>query len=576
MNHGYPIYTVETECQDCYKCLRHCPVKAIKVSEGHATVIPEMCVGCGKCVEICPAGAKRVRNGINRIRQLIDSGDTVYVSLAPSWVNEFSGISAAQMIAALKNVGFTGVSETALGAQAVSAACAEILNHMEKGVVLSTACPAAVDYVSKYIPAFGKTMTPLLSPLLAHCKMLRDLYGPTIKIVFIGPCIAKKNESDRHPELLNVAVTYKELSTLFDELKINPKNIVPDAVETFVPYPAEEGALYPIEGGMSDTIKMQCQQKGVQYVTLTGLENIGLALDNLYPENVDIPVFVEILSCPGGCVHGPGTAHNSPGLLERVRVIQKTVLPDAVPNRTVEGIADKPLQAAVRPDQPSLRDLREALHRVGKDSPDDELNCGGCGYEKCRDFAKAMIAGNAEPKMCVSYLRKQAQKKANAILRCIPTAVVIVDKDFQIIESNRSFALMFGQDTLEMFDLMPGLTGADLRRIVPFANLFEEALLSGKDIQRNNMKVNMNLYNITVFTIEAHETVGAVIYDVTQTEMHREQIAERARQVIDKNLMTVQEIACRLGEHMADTELLLRSIANDYATDNIKTVEKKK
>ena len=179
-----------------------------------------------------------------------------------------------------------------------------------------------------------------------------------------------------------------------------------------------------------------------------------------------------------------------------------------------------------------------------------------------------MIAGRAEPSMCVSYLRKQAQKKANAILRSISSGVVIADRDLSIIECNRNFAKLFGDETVEMFDACPGLAGADLRRIVPsFIGLFESALQSGRDVRRDSLKVGKRLFNLNLFSIEPGEVIGAVIFDVTNTELRREQIAARARKVIDRNIATVQEIACRLGEQMADTELLLRSIADDYADD---------
>ena len=217
---------------------------------------------------------------------------------------------------------------------------------------------------------------------------------------------------------------------------------------------------------------------------------------------------------------------------------------------------------------PEPGDLIAALRSIGKTTPEDELNCDGCGYDTCRNFARAMIAGRAEPSMCVSYLRKQAQKKANAILRSISSGVVIVDRELSIIECNRNFAKLFGEENVEMFDACPGLAGADLRRIVPsFIGLFESALQSGRDVRRDSLKVGKRLFNLNLFTIEPGQVIGAVIFDVTNTELRREQIAARARKVIDRNIATVQEIACRLGEQMADTELLLRSIADDYADD---------
>lgn len=568
MNHTYPVYTIEAECQDCYKCVRHCPVKAIQVRDGHAAVIPEMCVACGNCVEVCPVKAKQVRNGTGRARRLLAETVPVYVSLAPSWVSEFRGVSAAQLVRALKELGVAGVSETALGAQLVSAEIARKLDEESPGLLLSSACPTSVDFIRKYLPELADRITPVASPLIAHCRLLRDTFGENIRTIFIGPCIAKKNESDRHPALLNLALTYPELRQLFREEGIDPARVTPRAEDSFVPEAAEEGARYPIEGGMNDTIAFQTRNRKVHYVTLSGLENIDLALSGIRELPKGETVFVEMLACHGGCVHGPCAEHDSPGLLERLRVLNYARLPEQPRRRTAKsGIGDDFPAAAFEPPVPGINEIAAALRSIGKNSPEDELNCDGCGYDTCRNFAQALLAGRAEPSMCVSYLKKQAQKKANALLRSISSAVVITDKKLQIIECNRNFAALFGEDTLEAFDACPGLAGADLKRIVPFAGLFASSLQSGHDVRRDSLKVGKKLYNLNIFNIEPREVVGAVIFDVTNTEMRREQIAARAREVIDRNLATVQEIACRLGEQMADTELLLRSIADNYADE---------
>lgn len=568
MNHTYPVYTIEAECQDCYKCVRHCPVKAIQVRDGHAAVIPEMCVACGNCVEVCPVKAKQVRNGTGRARRLLAETVPVYVSLAPSWVSEFRGVSAAHLVRALKELGVAGVSETALGAQLVSAEIARELDGGSPGLLLSSACPTSVDFIRKYLPELAGRITLVASPLIAHCRLLRDTFGENIRTIFIGPCIAKKNESDRHPDLLNLALTYPELRQLFREEGIDPARVTPRAEDSFVPEAAEEGARYPIEGGMNDTIAFQTRNRKVHYVTLSGLENIDLALSGIRELPKGETVFVEMLACHGGCVHGPCAEHDSPGLLERLRVLNYARLPEQPRRRTAKGgIGDDFPAAAFEPPVPGINEIAAALRSIGKNSPEDELNCDGCGYDTCRNFAQALLAGRAEPSMCVSYLKKQAQKKANALLRSISSAVVITDKKLQIIECNRNFAALFGEDTLEAFDACPGLAGADLKRIVPFAGLFASSLQSGHDVRRDSLKVGKRLYNLNIFNIEPREVVGAVIFDVTNTEMRREQIAARAREVIDRNLATVQEIACRLGEQMADTELLLRSIADNYADE---------
>lgn len=567
MNHSYPIFTADAECQDCFKCVRHCPVKAIKVEGGHASVIPEYCVACGHCVEVCPVHAKKIRDDMGRARQLVQGGAKVYVSLAPSWVNEFKGLSAGKMIAALKKLGFTGVSETALGAQIVSNTTAEHLKGRKRGVEISSACPVVVDFVRKYLPEFTECISPVYSPALSHAKLLHELYGEDVKVVFIGPCIAKKNEADRHPEHIALAMLYPRLKQWFRDAGIDPFNQEPGADDVFVPHGANEGALYPIEGGMNQTIRMHEGCGHINFATVTGLPALRQTLEGLHPEDIAEPVFLETLACVGGCVHGPGTEHGSPGLLERLRVVRNTSLRADVESDPKENISETYQRDGVEEPVASLREIKQALLSVGKTTEADELNCGGCGYFTCHNFAKALIAGKAEPNMCVSYLRKLAQKKSNAMLRCIPAAVVIVDRKLNLIECNRKFAELSGPDAVEIYDVYPGMPGASLRKLIPFGDLFEEALRTGEELKRDMLRAEKRLLSLYIFNIEPKQVVGAMFFDVTNTEFRREQIAAQAREVIQKNLATVQEIACKLGEHMAETEILLRSIAEDYADE---------
>src|ERR1035437_6503884 len=250
MNYLNPIFTEKRECQDCYKCVRNCPVKAIKVEGGYASVVPELCIVCGHCVEVCPNGAKKVRDDLANARQLLALKKAVFVSLAPSYVTEFPGLKPAQIIDALKKLGFSGVSETALGAQQVSAQAAALLRKNPERVLVSSACPTVVAYLQKHRAGGAALLTGLLSPLLTHCKMLRQTFGADIGIVFIGPCIAKKIEAAQHPELLDVVLTFEDLRRWLEQEKIAPEQITATAADRFIPESAAEGAMYPVDGGM--------------------------------------------------------------------------------------------------------------------------------------------------------------------------------------------------------------------------------------------------------------------------------------------------------------------------------------
>ncbi|MBN2710847.1 MAG: PAS domain-containing protein [Planctomycetes bacterium] len=569
MDRQHPIYTIETKCQDCYKCVRQCPVKAIKVRNGHAAVIPELCVACGHCVKVCPAQAKKVRNDLGRASYLLETGRPVYVSIAPSWVGEFKEISSTNMIAAIKKLGATGVSETAIGAQEVSAVLGDWISDRGPGLWISSACPAAVEFITRYLPEYRDRITPIASPALAHARMLRKEFGENIVVIFIGPCPAKKLEVDLHPDLMQLALTFEDLHNWFKEEGIDPAKVeVDEDNDKFVPYSSKDGALYPLEGGMIETIKVKNPQRETQLLPVSGLRSIDNLLAGANSDIEDKTVMLECLACAGGCINGPCMSRGRTSLSSMLEVRHRADAVNDYETKMKEEELILPLpESTCGLAEPDEEEIRKALARVGKEKISDELNCGGCGYDTCRQFASALINGNAEPAMCSSHMRKIAQRKANALLRCIPDGVVIVDRDLKVVECNRAFADLFGEATQLAYDAQPGLEGAFIDRILPFHELFRTALRTGQDVSRERLPVGDKLFTVSIFPIEPKWTVGAIIQDVTETELKREQIARRAREVIQKNLVTVQEIACRLGEHMADTEILLSSIADDYGPD---------
>lgn len=564
MNNQHPVYTLINECHDCYRCVRDCPVKAIKIENNHASVIPEKCISCGTCVKVCPANAKCVRSDLERVKNLINSGKEVYVSLAPSWRGVFE-MSAQKMIAILKRLGFKDISETALGAQEVSIKTAEMLNNTESGLWISSACPVIVDYIRMYKPEFSKYITPIGSPARTHAKMLRQTYEEDIGIVFIGPCIGKKKEADEPDGLIDLAITFEELKIWINDQIPDISQIQKDDRFEFVPYSAHEGALYPIDGGMNTTIRKIGIKDEAQLLEVCSIPAFEKALNNLEPEKLNRPIFVEALACEGGCIAGPCISTDKASISIVSDVLTKVKKRDDIPKTTDYVVNYEYTPAEVTESKYSLEEITKTLKKIGKHTAEDELNCGGCGYSSCRELAVALLDGVAEPSMCISYMRKIAMRKAAAMLRCMPAAIVMVDNNMNILEANESFMKMFTGDMYEIFKARPdGLTGAAIDRIVEFSDLFRTILKTGKDLHKEHYNVNNRLYDINAFTIEPNEIVGAIITDVTQTETTREKISEKAKEVISKNISIVQEIACLLGEHMVETETLLNSIANDY------------
>lgn len=561
---NYPIYTKQTQCHDCYKCVRHCPVKSIKVEHGHAQVITENCVACGSCVLVCPNHAKAVRSDVEAVKKLLTSSVTPsYLSLAPTWISSFSGLHPSQITKAIRQLGFAGTSETALGAQEVSANVAGMLSD-NPSLYLSSACPSAVAYIRRYLPEYAENITPVLSPVQAHAKILRNLYGSNINVVFAGPCIAKKLEADRNPHILAYSITFAELQELFEMYRIDPAKMpVTEDSTGFIPHDAADGSLYPIEGGMMQTVRNR-RQGHYEAICVSGIEDIEITLRAFDPQDMQKAVFIECLACKGGCINGPAAASQKAVLNRRLNVTNYVGNPERVQEPQNVDISAKYAPVPIQRLEPAPAELSEALFSIGKTKPEDELNCGGCGYNSCREFAAAMLAGQCEPRMCVSYMRRLAQKKANVLLTTMPSGVVLVDNNLEIVDSNRRFAAIFGEDNLLAFDVSPGLRGCRFDKIAPFGDIIREVLETGKEKHFRHMRFGETLLDIAAFVIEPNLLVGAIVSDVTVQETMHSQIAQRANDVIKKNIATVQEIACTLGEHMAETEILLRAIAEGY------------
>ncbi len=564
MNLQKPIYTEKRECQDCYKCVRNCPVKAIKVENGYATVIFERCVMCGRCVEVCPNGAKRIRDDVPRARQLLTLRPRVIVSLAPSYVSEFTEGRPTQLIRALKQLGFWGVSETALGAQQVSAHVAALLSAGPEKPVLSSACPVAVELLAKYHPEQAELVTALHSPALAHCILLRRLYGDDIGVVFIGPCIAKKSEADAHPEMLNAALTFGDLRSWFDQAGVRWADAVERIDDRFLPERAAEGVLYPVDGGMIAGVQANCAVHDAAFMTFSGIENIERGLFGIEELRPDHGLFVEMLACEGGCISGPGTTRRGGTACKRYQVLTSASYPsEQIPRKPEVPIANPLVAAPVMAIRYSDSEVRSVLQTVGKYSFDDERNCGGCGYDTCRAFARALLEKKAERSMCVTYMRQLALNKANALLRAMPSAVAIVDQKLTLLECNEHFVRMFAPD-IDPKDAMR-LEGARLHRLVPFPNLFQSVLKTGEDILDTDLRYKSTILHGSIFTIEKHAVIGGVFQDVTRPSVQKEQIVRKAREVIQKNLATVQQIAYLLGENAAESEITLQSIIESFS-----------
>lgn len=563
-----PVYTQSENCQDCYKCVRECPVKAIGVANNIASIIDDRCIFCGHCTQVCPTGAKKVRDGLTRALMTVERNPNVYLSLAPSYVSEFPGVGAAAMASAVRRLGFRGVSETALGAELVSARTDAVLGSSGGGIHISSACPVTVGYICKYAPEYRERITPVVSPMIAHAMMLREMYGGGIKVIFAGPCVAKKTEADDNPGLIDVAITFRDLREWFAIEGIDPTD--GSAVQPgdgFVPYSSRSGSYYPVEGGMIEGLHGR-EGDRTRCLSFSGLETIKEVLSELGQGHSGETLFLELLACRGGCVNGPAKLNSLSPAVKRGEVYRCTDKGDPRNDfRHMDLSADFSPENVCGKEEYTEKEILEALAAVGKTTPEDEINCSGCGYDSCRDFAVAMLGGRAESTMCASYMRRIANDKATVLLHKIPAGVVIVNDRMEIVDMNRAFAAALGEDAASVYNVRPGMEGASLERLASFAGLFRTVLATGEELSEQRIREGGLTYLLSVYNIQPHHLVFGILQGLHDPTVHKAWMTEKTREVIRRHITTVQEVARLLGENAAFTDSTLRSVIDTLDTE---------
>lgn len=582
MNKLSAIYTEKNNCQDCYKCVKNCPVKAIKLEDNSASVIPELCIYCGKCTQVCPANAKKVRDDLPVVRQALKK-EKIIVSLAPSYLSEYENVETNKVIAAFKEAGFYGVSETALGAEKVALETKNWIDKQENGVYISSCCPSAVLLINKYYSQHSSAVAPILSPMVAHAKFLKEIY-PEAKVLFVGPCIAKKEEVTQYAEYIDYVLSFKDIKAFFEDIGIFFEFMKPTEDDVFIPIRANKGNLYPIDGGMLtcmidsinsdvDRINHNSNKKeSIRYMTFSGVKNLKEIMRDFDSMKTNGKTFIEVMTCDGGCIKGPVAISKKSSASKRLNVLDKV----SVEPRNEEMLSKlNELDISTKYDfikkiekeEYTLNQIYEALKMVNKKSEADELNCGGCGYDNCREFAKALIAGKAENDMCISYMRKIAQDKTNILLKKMPSGIVIVNDKLKVVDANKNFADILGDEVKMIFEANPGLYGADITKLIPYHNLFSQVLQTGVDIIEQDIRDGERYYTLSVFSVQNHSLVCGIIKNLHAPEVRKDLVLNRTKEVIMENMKVVQQIAFLLGENASYTESMLNSILESHSND---------
>ncbi|MFO7820940.1 MAG: [Fe-Fe] hydrogenase large subunit C-terminal domain-containing protein [Lentisphaeria bacterium] len=414
------VTTISERCRVCYTCVRECPAKAIRIADGQAQVIPERCIGCGNCVRVCSQQAKQVLDGIDATRQMIEGGKPTAAIIAPSFPAEFPDIEYQQVIGMLKTLGFDSVHEVAFGADLVAREYRRLLKNSEDSSYIATSCPAVVAYVERYSPEIAPKLAPIVSPMIAAARTLRELAEDELQIVFIGPCIAKKGEaaSRNIAEEIDEVLTFAELQQMLDAANLNLETASGEAADFDPPY-AGTGALFPISRGLLQAAGIEEDLLTGEVVATDGRTNFVEAIKEFEQGHLDARL-LEVLCC-NGCIMGAGMTCSTPKFSRRGAVSRFVRERYAESDRerwqqNMQKLADLNLHREFMVDDqripfPSEDDLKEIMQRMGKFEPQDELNCGACGYETCREHAVAIFKGLAENEMCLPNTIEQLRTK---------------------------------------------------------------------------------------------------------------------------------------------------------------------
>ena len=543
----------KSNCKNCYKCIRHCPVKAIRFSGNQAHIIGNECILCGHCFVVCPQNAKEIASEVEKVKVLIHSGEPVYVSLAPSFVANYEGVGIGAMREALQKLGFADVEETAIGATMVKNEYERMIEKEKRDIIISSCCHSINLLIQKYFPSLLPYLANVLSPMQAHCSDIKKRH-PEAKTVFIGPCVAKKDEAQHYEGIVDAVLTYEELTEWLSAEGIELKKEMDSNRES-------RARFFPTTGGILKTMKLT--QPDYDYMAIDGVENCIAALKDIEQGNIH-HAFIEMSSCVGSCVGGPVMEkyHPSP-VREYLAVANYAGDKDfKVEQPNQEDIRKYFSEIEIKNKVPTDAEIAETLRKMGKISKRDELNCGSCGYNTCREKAIAILQGKAEVSMCLPYLQKKAEGFSDRIVNNTPNGIIVLNDAFEVQQINEA-----------AMDIMNIRSASDVLGEQVVRIMDPQVFLEVKKTRFNvrNRRVYLAEYKRYVELTVVYDTDNrlyiGIMRDITDEEKEREkkesiskQTIETADKVVDKQMRIVQEIASLLGETAAETKIALTKL----------------
>ena len=543
----------KSNCKNCYKCIRNCPVKAIRFSGNQAHIIGNECILCGQCFVVCPQNAKEIVNEVEKVKVFLQSGVPVVVSLAPSFIANYDGAGIDAMRVALKKLGFYDVEETAVGATIVKNEYERMLKEEEHDIIISSCCHSINLLIQKHYPAALEYLADVMSPMQAHCQDIKSRI-PNAKTVFVGPCVAKKDEAEYYEGIVDAVLTFEELTEWLKEEKIELETVT-DTNEN------SRARFFPTTGGVLKTMN---EVNGYTYVAIDGVENCIQVLKDIEKGKIH-NCFIEMSACVGSCVGGPVIEkyHHTSNIKDYIEVANyagkkdfEVSQPKAVELKKTFAYIEQ------RNATPSEIEINNILRQMGKFKPAHELNCGSCGYNTCREKAIAIIQGKAEISMCLPYLKDKAESFSDTIVNNSPNGLIVLNEQLEVQQINDSARRMMNIRSAS------DVLGDQVIRILD-PTVFMTVMSTGRNVR--DQRVYLAEYNRYIEQTVVHDKDShlliTIMRDVTDEEKEREkkesisrQTVEVADKVVDKQMRIVQEIASLLGETAAETKIALAKL----------------
>lgn len=549
----------KSNCKNCYKCIRHCPVKSIRISANQAHIVPEECILCGQCFVVCPQGAKEIADDTEKAEVLLNSG-RVIASLAPSFTANYDGAGIEAMEKALKQLGFYAAEETAIGATIVKREYDRILDEGEQDIVISSCCHSINLLIEKYFPSALRYLAKVVSPMQAHCMDIKKRY-PDAKTIFIGPCVSKKDEAARYPGPVDCVLTFEELSNLMRRRGVSVEKTREESSKG-------RARFFPTTGGILKS--MFLNRKDYSYIALDGTEDCISALKEIEKGNLR-NCFIEMSACRGSCVGGPVMEkyHYSPiSNYTQVATYAKSEDFDVAPVDGREIYREHEFLGADK-NMPTQSEIEEVLRKMGKTKPEDELNCGSCGYNTCREKAIAVYQGKADLSMCLPFLKERAESFSDNIISNTPNGIIVLNEDFEVQQINAA-----ARDIMNIRSANDVL-GEQVVRILDPKD-FMEVKQTGSSIRdrRVYLAEYRKYVEETILYDREYKIIICIMRDITDIETEKEKkeaisraTIETADKVVDKQMRVVQEIASLLGETAAETKIALAKLKESISDE---------